>query len=131
MTDAQREPDGDLLLRTVAMPADTNANGDIFGGWIISQMDIGGGILAKEISKGRVVTVNVDEITFHKPVNVGHVVCCYGKCTKIGNSSLTIKLEFWVKPVLDELADDRYCVTEAVFTYVAVDQQGKSRKIER
>ena len=131
MTDAQREPDGDLLLRTVAMPADTNANGDIFGGWIMSQMDIGGGILAKEISKGRVVTVNVDEITFRKPVNVGHVVCCYGKCTKIGNSSLTIKLEVWVKPVLDKLADDRYRVTEAVFTYVAVDQQGKSRKIER
>ena len=131
MTDVQREPDGDLLLRTVAMPADTNANGDIFGGWIMSQMDIGGGILAKEISKGRVVTVNVDGITFHKPVNVGHVVCCYGKCTKIGNYSLTIKLEVWVKPVLDKLADDRYCVTEAVFTYVAVDQQGKSRKIER
>ena len=131
MTDAQREPDGDLLLRTVAMPADTNANGDIFGGWIMSQMDIGGGILAKEISKGRVVTVNVDGITFHKPVNVGHVVCCYGKCTKIGNSSLTIKLEVRVKPVLDKLADDRYRVTEAVFTYVAVDQQGKSRKIER
>ena len=131
MTDAQREPDGDLLLRTVAMPADTNANGDIFGGWIMSQMDIGGGILAKEISKGRVVTVNVDGITFHKPVNVGHVVCCYGKCTKIGNSSLTIKLEVWVKPVLYKLADDRYRVTEAVFTYVAVDQQGKSRKIER
>ncbi len=131
MTDAQREPDGNLLLRTVAMPADTNANGDIFGGWIMSQMDIGGGILAKEISKGRVVTVNVDGITFHKPVNVGHVVCCYGKCTKIGNSSLTIKLEVWVKPVLDKLADDRYRVTEAVFTYVAVDQQGKSRKIER
>ena len=131
MTDAQRAPDGNLLLRTVAMPADTNANGDIFGGWIMSQMDIGGGILAKEISKGRVVTVNVDGITFHKPVNVGHVVCCYGKCTKIGNSSLTIKLEVWVKPVLDKLADDRYRVTEAVFTYVAVDQQGKSRKIER
>ena len=131
MTDAQREPNGDLFLRTVAMPADTNANGDIFGGWIMSQMDIGGGILAKEISKGRVVTVNVDGITFHEPVNVGHVVCCYGKCTKIGNSSLTIKLEVWVKPVLDKLADDRYRVTEAVFTYVAVDQQGKSRKIER
>ena len=83
MTDAQREPDGDLLLRTVAMPADTNANGDIFGGWIMSQMDIGGGILAKEISKGRVVTVNVDEITFHKPVNVGYVVCCMGSAPRL------------------------------------------------
>ena len=131
MTDAQRDPEGDLLLRTLAMPADTNANGDMFGGWIMSQMDIGGGILAKEIAKGRVVTVKVDGITFYKPVNVGHVVCCYGKCIKIGNSSIVLKVEVWVKPVLHEKAAERYCVTEAVFTYVAIDQDGKSRKIEK
>jgi acyl-CoA thioesterase YciA len=131
MTDKQRDPEGDLLLRTLAMPADTNANGDIFGGWIMSQMDIGGGILAKEIAKGRVVTVKVDGITFYKPINVGHVVCCYGTCTKIGNSSIVLKLEIWVKPVLDEKTADRYCVTEAVFTYVAIGQDGKSRKIDR
>jgi acyl-CoA thioesterase YciA len=131
MTDEQRDPEGDLLLRTLAMPADTNANGDIFGGWIMSQMDIGGGILAKEIAKGRVVTVKVDGITFYKPVNVGHVVCCYGKCTKVGNSSIVLKLEVWVKPVLHEQAAERYCVTEAVFTYVAIGQDGKSRKIEK
>jgi acyl-CoA thioesterase YciA len=131
MTNEQRNPEGDLLLRTLAMPADTNANGDIFGGWIMSQMDIGGGILAKEIAKGRVVTVNVDGITFYKPINVGHVVCCYGKCTKIGNSSIILKLEIWVKPVLHKKSAERYCVTEAVFTYVAIDQDGKSRKIEK
>ena len=131
MINEQRNPEGDLLLRTLAMPADTNANGDIFGGWIMSQMDIGGGILAKEIAKGRVVTVNVDGITFYKPINVGHVVCCYGKCTKIGNSSIVLKLEIWVKPVLHEKSAERYCVTEAVFTYVAIDQDGKSRKIEK
>ena len=131
MTNEQRNPEGDLLLRTLAMPADTNANGDIFGGWIMSQMDIGGGILAKEIAKGRVVTVNVDGITFYKPINVGHVVCCYGKCTKIGNSSIVLKLEIWVKPVLNEKTAERYCVTEAVFTYVAIDQDGKSRKIKK
>ena len=131
MTDAQRDPEGDLLLRTLAMPADTNANGDMFGGWIMSQMDIGGGILAKEIAKGRVVTVKVDGITFYKPVNVGNVVCCYGKCIKIGNSSIVLKLEVWVKPVLHKKAAERYCVTEAVFTYVAIDQDGKSRKIEK
>ncbi len=131
MEDMQREPDGNLLLRTLAMPADTNANGDIFGGWIMSQMDIGGGILAKEIAHGRVVTVKVDGITFYKPVHVGNVVCCYGKCSRIGNSSMTIKLEVWVKPILNERSSDRYCVTEAVFTYVAIDDQGKSRKIER
>ena len=131
MTNEQRNPVGDILLRTLAMPADTNANGDIFGGWIMSQMDIGGGILAKEIAKGRVVTVNVDGITFYKPINVGHVVCCYGKCTKIGNSSIVLKLEIWVKPVLNEKSAERYCVTEAVFTYVAIGQNGKSRKIDK
>lgn len=131
MTDNAREPDGNLLLRTLAMPADTNANGDIFGGWIMSQMDIGGGILAKEIASGRVVTVTVDAMTFYKPVKVGHVVCCYGKCVKIGKSSMSIKLEVWVRPVLSEVAAERYCVTEAVFKYVAIDDNGKPRKIER
>ncbi len=131
MDDPNREPDGNLLLRTLAMPADTNSNGDIFGGWIMSQMDIGGGILAKEIARGRVVTVSVDGMTFYHPVQVGQVLCCYGKCTRIGNSSMTIKLEVWVKSVLDEPSSERYCVTEATFTYVAIDPHGKSRKIER
>ncbi len=132
MVDPNREPEGNLLLRTLAMPADTNSNGDIFGGWIMSQMDIGGGILAKEIAKGRVVTVSVDGMTFYHPVHVGHVLCCYGKCTRIGNSSMTLKLEIWVKPVLEDApSGDRYCVTEATFTYVAIDPEGKSRKIER
>jgi len=131
MSANQREPKGDLLLRTLAMPADTNANGDIFGGWIMSQMDIGGGILAKEIASGRVVTVTVDTMTFYKPVKVGHVVCCYGKCLKIGQTSMLIKLEIWVKPVLTKLGNERYCVTEAIFKYVAIDDYGKPRKIKK
>ncbi len=131
MTDTQREPEGNLLLRTLAMPADTNANGDIFGGWIMSQMDIGGGILAKEIASGRVVTVTVDAMTFYKPVKVGHVVCCYGKCVKIGKTSMSIKLEVWVRPVLSEISTDRYCVTEAVFKYVAIDENSRPRRIEQ
>ena len=102
MSDPQRQPDGNLLLRTLAMPADTNANGDIFGGWIMAQMDIGGGILSKEIAAGRVVTVAVEGMTFHRPVKVGNVVCCYGQCTRIGRTSLSIKLEVWVKPVLED-----------------------------
>ena len=81
------------------MPADTNPNGDIFGGWIMSQMDIGGAIRAKELAKGRVVTVAVDAMSFHHPVKVGDVICCYGECTRIGTTSMTIKLEVWVKPV--------------------------------
>ena len=130
MSEIVEKPDGDLLLRTLAMPADTNAHGEIFGGWIMSQMDIAGGILAKEIAGGRVVTVAVEAMSFHRPVQVGHVVCCYGQCTGIGNTSLTIKLEVWVKPVLEETAEERYCVTEAVFTYVAIDQDGRPRPVK-
>ncbi len=131
MAEMLREPKGSLVLRTLAMPADTNANGDIFGGWIMSQMDIAGGILAKEIAQGRVATIAVDGMTFHQPVTVGDVVCCYGECTRIGNTSMTIKLEVWVKPVIDApKVNRRYIVTEAIFTYVAIDDQGKSRPIE-
>ena len=122
-------PDGDLLLRTLAMPADTNANGDIFGGWIMSQMDIGGGILAKEIATGRIVTVAVEAMTFHHPVKVGQVVCCYEKCTRIGRTSMTIKLEVWVRPVLSDSKDDRYRVTDGIFTFVAIDENGKPRPV--
>lgn len=125
-------PIGQLLTRTLSMPSDCNANGDIFGGWIMSQMDIAGGILAKEIAQGRVATISVDGMTFHQPVAVGDVVCCYGNCSKIGNSSMVIKLEVWVKPVINApKVNHRYIVTEATFTYVAIDDEGKSRKIER
>ncbi|WP_108649940.1 acyl-CoA thioester hydrolase YciA [Dongshaea marina] len=130
MTDTSPKPEGTMLLRTIAMPADTNPNGDIFGGWIMSQMDIGGGILAKEISRGRTCTVSVEGMTFHRPVQVGDVVCCYGRCERIGNSSMRIRVEVWVKPLLRDNESDRYCVTEAIFTYVAIDGEGRPRKIE-
>ena len=120
---------GALLLRTLAMPSDTNANGDIFGGWIMSQMDMGGAILAKEIAHGRVVTVAVDSMNFIRPVAVGDVVCCYGKCLSVGRSSMKIKVEVWVKKVSSEPFNERYCVTEAVFTFVAIDQHGRPRAI--
>lgn len=126
-----RQPAGQLLLRTMAMPADTNASGDIFGGWIMSQMDLGGAILAKELARGRVVTVAADAITFLKPAAVGDVVCCYGQCVHVGNTSLKIKLEIWVKKVTSEPVGERYCVTEAVFTYVAVDENGRPRPLPR
>jgi acyl-CoA thioesterase YciA len=111
------------------MPADTNANGDIFGGWIMSQMDIGGAILANEIARGRVVTVAVNAITFLKPVAVGDVVCCYAHCIRTGRSSITVNIEVWVKKVSSESIGQRYCVTEAIFTYVAVDDAGASRSL--
>lgn len=129
MDHQQTCPQGEMVLRTLAMPADTNANGDIFGGWIMSQMDMGGAILAKEIAKGRVVTVRVDGMTFLKPVAVGDVVCCYARCIHTGTSSITIKVEVWVKKVSSEPIGQRYRATEAVFIYVAVDAQGKSRPI--
>ena len=133
MSETNVQPHGDLLLRTLAMPADTNPNGDIFGGWIVSQMDIAGGILAKETAQGRVVTVAVDSIQFIRPVKVGDVVCCYGKVEHIGTTSMTIKLEVWVNPVLreDERDDARFRVTEATFTYVAINKDGHKRPVHR
>ncbi len=126
------QPQGELLLRTLAMPADTNPNQDIFGGWIMSQMDIGGGILAAEIAQGRIVTVAVQEMQFIRPVKVGNVVCCYGRCVRVGNTSLQIKIEVWVKTLMnDHLEDDRQLVTEAVFTYVAVDGSGQPRPVPK
>ncbi|MBK5073741.1 acyl-CoA thioester hydrolase YciA [Budviciaceae bacterium CWB-B4] len=129
MSKQDRTPRGELVLRTLAMPADTNANGDIFGGWIMSQMDIGGAILAKELARGRVVTVAVDAITFLKPVTVGDVVCCYAHCMRTGRSSITVNMEVWVKKVSSEPIGQRYCVTEAIFTYVAVNDLGTSRSL--
>jgi acyl-CoA thioesterase YciA len=116
-------PQGELVLRTLAMPADTNANGDIFGGWLMSQMDMGGAILAKEIAHGRVVTVRVDGMTFLRPVAVGDVVCCYARCVKRGNTSISINIEVWVKKVSSEPIGQRYKATEALFIYVAVDSE--------
>ncbi len=123
-------PQGGMLLQTIAMPADTNPFGDIFGGWIMSQMDIAGGILAREISASRVVTVAVDSIHFIKPVNVGDVVCCYGQLQRQGTTSMTIHLEVWVKKAITgQENSSRFKVTDAAFTYVAVDAEGKKQPI--
>jgi len=111
------------------MPADTNANGDIFGGWLMSQMDMGGAILAKEIAGGRVVTVRADGMTFLKPVAVGDVVSCHARCIRTGNSSITIHIEVWIKKVSSEPIGQRYCTTEATFIYVAVDEEGRPRPL--
>ncbi len=125
-------PTGDLILRTLAMPADTNANGNMFGGWTMSQMDIAGGILAKEYTKGRTVTVAVSSIVFFSPIKVGDIVCCYGEVTKVGNTSLTINLEVWVTPILRETEKEcpSFKVTAAEFTYVAINKNGDKRTIQ-
>ncbi|AAO26981.1 putative acyl-CoA thioester hydrolase YciA [Buchnera aphidicola str. Bp (Baizongia pistaciae)] len=124
-----QKPKGKMVLRTLAMPADTNANGDIFGGWIMSQMDIGGAILAKEIARGRVVTVSVNGMTFLKSVSVGDVVSCYAHCIRTGNTSITIKIEVWIKKVSSEPLGKFYCTTEAIFVYVAVDEFGQPKTL--
>ena len=118
-----------MVLRTLAMPADTNANGDIFGGWLMSQMDIGGAIMAKEIAQGRVVTARVDGMPFLRPAAVGDVVCCYARCVKRGNTSVTINIEVWVKKVSSDPIGQRYKATEPLFIYVSVDNQGKPRPL--
>ncbi|CAK1742013.1 MULTISPECIES: acyl-CoA thioester hydrolase YciA [Vibrio] len=127
----KQKPKGQLLLRTLSMPADTNANGDIFGGWIMSQLDLAGAILAQEISGGRIATVSVSSITFKKPVKVGDVVCCYGECVKIGRTSMSIDLEVWVKPIQEDKVNLRFQVCEANFNYVAIDLSGKPRLVQK
>ncbi len=124
-----RQPDSMLVLRTLAMPRDANPGGDIFGGWILSQMDIGGGLLAKETARGRIVTVTVDKMTFVRPVQVGDTICVYAKVVRIGNSSMDIKLEVWAKDLLEDFEEQRHIVTEGVFRYVAIDEEGRPRPI--
>lgn len=133
MTADTTEPSGELVLRTMAMPADTNPNGDIFGGWILSQMDIAGGILAKEVGQGRTVTVAVNGMKFIRPVHIGDIVCCYGEVVRVGTTSITLHLEVWVKPVLRETESrqPRFKVTEAEFVFVAIDDEGKKRAIPK
>lgn len=119
-------PHGELSIRTVAMPADTNPGGDIFGGWLLSQMDVAGGIIAHRQAKGRAATVAVDAMKFHEPVFVGDVLSCYGKIVRIGRSSIAVRVEAWAERRNSTL---RVKVTEGVFTYVAIDEQRKPRPV--
>lgn len=121
------DPKGELIIRTLAMPADTNPDGDIFGGWILSQMDIAGGIASKKRANGRTVTIAVDTMTFHLPVLVGDVVCCYSEIVKVGKTSLQVKVEAWCNRAYEA---GRVKVTEGTFTYVAVDKLRKPRLVD-
>ena len=123
---ARSEPRGELQIRTAARPADTNQNGDIFGGWVLGQMDVAGGIFASSVAGGRVVTVAVDGMTFKKPVYVGDVVCVYADLIRVGTSSLTVWIETWV---LRRNLGNRILVTEGNFTYVAINEKGRPRAV--
>lgn len=124
MTTEQNTPQGSVTIQALAMPADTNAYGDIFGGWLVSQMDLAGGILAKHVSNGRAVTVAIQSMSFEQPVQVGDVVSCYVSLVKTGHTSLTIKIEVWTN-VNDPSRGKK--VTEGTFIYVAIDENRRPR----
>lgn len=119
-------PSGKLTLQTLTMPAYTNPNGDIFAGWLMSQMDVGGAILAQEIAKGRVTTVAVGSMVFLRPVPVGTTVSCYAQTVEVGRSSIRTLVEVWLK---DPLEEEMEKVTEGEFVYVAIDNNGRTRPI--
>jgi acyl-CoA thioesterase YciA len=119
-------PRGELASRTLAMPADTNPKGDMFGGWIMALMDAAASMTATEYAKGRVVTAAVSNITFLRPVAVGDAVCCYTDLERVGKTSLALHVEVWV---LRQGQGDRVRVTDAEFTFVAVDDNGHPRAI--
>lgn len=122
------QPKGQLVLRTLAMPADTNSQGDIFGGWLVSQMDLGASTIAQQRSQSRVVTVAINNLTFILPVRVGDVVCCYAEIVKIGKTSMTIHLETWTQS--NNLRSSQK-VADGIFVFVAVDEAGKPHPVDR
>jgi acyl-CoA thioesterase YciA len=122
------EPCGDLCTRTLAMPADTNQNGDIFGGWLLSQMDIGGGVFTSKITKSRTVTVAIEAMNFRKPVFVGDLVSVHANLVRVGKTSITVHLEAWV---LRRKEMQAILVTDGNFTYVSIDEQGHPQIIKQ
>jgi len=116
-----------LAIRVMAMPADTNASGDIFGGWLMSQVDIAGSIIARRRANGRIVTVAVDSFQFHQPVFVGDLISCYASITRVGRTSLTVNVKAYAER--QGTTHESIQVTEADLTYVAVDAQRRPRPL--
>jgi acyl-CoA thioesterase YciA len=126
MDEQVEKPRGELTTRTLAMPADTNPSGDIFGGWVLAQMDIAGGIFAGQRAEGRVATIAVHAMKFIRPVYVGDVMCVYCDLAREGRTSIGVHLEAWA---LRGRIGERVKVTEGLFTYVAIDQEGRPRPL--
>lgn len=126
--EVKEKPQGQLVIQVVAMPADTNANGDIFGGWLVSNMDMGAGIAAKRRANSRAVTVTINGLVFHKPVYVGDTVSCYAQLLKVGNTSMQFQMEVWTLGLDD---DSQKKVAEGIFTFVAIDEHGKPHPVDR
>ena len=116
----------DPAIRTIAMPKDANSNGDIFGGWMMTQMDLAGAVVAIRRARGRVATVAVEAMTFHKPVLIGDLVSCYAEVKRVGRSSIGVQIDAWVERRLDGSAEQ---VTSGLFTYVAIDESGRPRAL--
>jgi|TARA_B100000378_G_scaffold152525_1_gene123001 acyl-CoA thioesterase YciA len=124
---ATSEPLGELALQTLAMPKDTNPSGDIFGGWLVSQMDLAAGIISKKVTKGRSATVAIQNVAFLRPVSVGSTVSCYCYVTKRGRTSLHIAVDVRTSHQLNQI--DNLKVAEGLFVFVAIDEAGKSRPL--
>ena len=122
LAEVMDKPEGDRTITVVAMPSDTNPSGDIFGGWILSQMDIAGGVQANRVANGKTATVGVERVRFMKPVKVGDLVSCYTQVKRIGNTSVSINISAWTTNHYHP--GDAVKVTEGLFTYVAIDKNG-------
>ena len=125
----QSKPRGKLTLQTVAMPADTNANGDIFGGWVVSNMDMACGIAARQRAKSRAVTRAIDKLEFIAPVEVGDTVCCYAELLKTGRTSMQFRIEVWTLSL--EQYETPIKAAEGLFKFVSIDDEGKPRAVDR
>ena len=126
MTETERPPQADPALRTLAMPADANPNGDIFGGWVLAQMDLAGGVVAARRAGGRLATVAVEAMRFHAPIYIGDLVTCYAEVKKTGSTSITVAIETWARRRRGPV---EVRVTEGTFIYVAIDENGRPRPL--
>lgn len=120
------KPEGEPALRTIAMPADTNSDGDIFGGWLLSQMDLAAGVVARQTARGRTATVAVDSMEFYEPVHVGDLVSCFARVTKTGRTSITVQVDAWAQR---GRTGETTHVTGGTFTCVALGPDGKARPV--
>jgi acyl-CoA thioesterase YciA len=126
--DLAPQPVGELALQTLAMPKDTNANGDIFGGWLVSQMDLAAGIATKQVTRGRSATVAIKNVSFLYPVSVGSIVSCYAEVEEVGRSSMHINIEVWISNSITQHGLRK--VAEGQFVFVAIDENGRTRRID-
>ena len=124
MSQTGHPPGSEPALRVFAMPKDANANGDVFGGWVMSQMDLAGAVPAVDRAGGRIATVAVNAMRFHQPIAVGDLVTCYAAIESVGKTSISVKVETWAKR---RLTTDQVKVTEGTFVYVAIDDRGAKR----